>query len=399
MKRRVFEEIETAWLNSPLTCEKRHDTKPNTLGVVQMDNLKARISNIYVNLQSLLEYLSSQGIKPKLKIGASAQVEEITFSIPVGRYQTNWFIRVCLATNSVAISGGVTKTFFGHNVWVFNNEYVQLVAILGIVGRQLDQVVGLRLPGSLFHWGFPDISIERVELTNHHVLPETETQFSAIKKIDKLFVVLFPKRRHLYGDTLDLPGITSIGRTKSTKECRVYDPTEKYNLKPEHVSQESWDALFVECRRDLRVEMIMSDREIAQWGMATVEAWRDSAKIQAYLEMKYHRFGLSVAHNTSMETFLPADVRATNPTFVDYARYWFTAGKRGLAPNKRSGSNNRFRKYMESKGFNINATFERHKLLAHGLHDYLRPSCRSELSPELRGDYELFYHWWENGSD
>ena len=153
-----------------------------------MDNLKARIRNIHVNLQSLLEYLSSQGIKPKLKIGASAQVEEITFSIPVGRYRANWLIRVCLATSSMTISGGVTKTFFGHNVWVFNNEYVQLVAILGIVGRALDRVVGLRLPQSLLHWGFPDISIERVELTNHHVLPEPETQFSAIKKIDTLFV-------------------------------------------------------------------------------------------------------------------------------------------------------------------------------------------------------------------
>lgn len=364
-----------------------------------MDNLKARICNIHINLQDLLEYLSSQGIKPKLKIGPLAQVEEITFSIPVGRYGTNWFIRACLATNSVSISGGVTKTFFGHNVWVFNDEYVQLEAILGIVGRALNRVVGLRLPESLFHRGFPDIFIERVELTNHHVLPEPETQRTAIKKIDTLFIVQFPKRRHLYGDTLDLPGVTSIGRTKSTKECRVYDPTEKYNLKPEHVSQELWDALFAECRRDLRVEMIMSEREIAQLGMATVEAWQDSAKIQTFLEKKYHRFGLSVAHNTSMDTLLPADVRATNPTFVDYARYWFTAGKRGLAPDKRSGSYNRFRQYMESKGFNINATFERHKLLAHGLHDYLRPSCRSELSSSLSGDYELFYHWWENGGD
>ena len=364
-----------------------------------MDNLKARISNTYINIQSLFEHLSSEDIKPKAKIGASAQVEEITFSVPVGRYRTNWFVRVCLATNSVTISGGVTKTFFGHNVWVFNNEYVQLRAILGIVVRRLARIEGLKLPATALKGDYSEVAVERVELTTHHVLPEQETQFSAINKTDMLFKVLFPKRRHRYGDTLDQPGVTSVGRTKSTKECRVYDPNEKYRLKPAHISQETWDALFANCKRELRAEMIMSDREIAQLEMAAVDAWRDTGKILEFLEKKYRRFGLSVAHNTSIDVLLPADVLETNPTFVDYARYWFTAGERGLAPNKRSGSYNRFRKYMESKGFNINVTFERHKLLAHGLHDFLRPSIRAELPASLRGNHELFCHWWKNEED
>ena len=361
-----------------------------------MDNLKARFSNAYVNVQTLFEGLSSDGIKPKAKIGASAQVEEITFSVPVGRYRTNWFVRVCLESNSVTISGGVTKTFFDHNAWVFNNEYVQLKAILDIVVRRLARIEGLRLPLRLLQGDFSDVAIERVELTNHHVLPEQETQFSAINKVDTLFKVLFPKRRHRYGDTLDQPGVTSIGRTKSTKECRVYDPNEKYRLKPAHVSQETWDALFANCKRELRVEMIMSDREIVQLEMTSVDAWQDNSRIQEFLEKKYRRFGLNVAHNTLMDVLLPADVLATNPTFVDYARYWFTAGERGLAPNKRSGSYNRFRTYMESKGFNINVTFERHKLLAHGLHDFLKPSLRAELPSLLRCNPDLFYRWWEN---
>lgn len=360
-----------------------------------MDNLKARFSSVKFQIVQLLAALAVAGITVAVRYGKHSSIEDIRFSIVVGRYKERWLIRLYPEAGSLTFSGGVTKTFFDNNLWVFNNEYAQLQAIIGIVALRLAEIEGITLPESLAAGSFESVAVERVELTNHHVLPPDITQSEAIDRTDRLFMVLFPNSRDRDGDTLDKPGTTSLGKSKSTKSCRVYDPTVKFAKRPAHVSEAAWDKLTSACARHLRVEMILSKRDIEHWGLQTVAAWQDREKILGCLAKKYQRCGLSVAYQTSAVSLLPAEVRATNPTFEDYARYWITDRKRGSAPNKRSGSANRFRQYMENKGFNINVSLERHLHLAHGLDAILRPELRADLSDDLRRDQELFGLWWK----
>lgn len=356
-----------------------------------MDNLKARINNATFHITKLRTALSKKNIKVSVRYDAQSAIEDIRFSILVGKHKERWLIRIYPKTNSITFSGGVTKTFFGHNLWVFNNEYVQLVAIIGIVTDRLSELDGITLPDSVIDAAL----VERVELTNHFVLPQTITQSAAIDRTDKLFMVLFPGRRDRDGDTLDKPGTTSIGKSKSTKVCRVYDPSTKFAKRPLHIPPQAWAKLTNACKDHLRIETILHKRDIEQLGLQTVAAWEEQDKIQAYLMKKYQHYGLTIDYKTNSNKLLPDDVQTTNPTFVEYARHWFTNGKRGTSPNKRSGAYNRFRKYMLDKGFNINVPFDRHQHLTHGLHDILKPDLRADLSINVRSNEELFSRWWE----
>lgn len=363
-----------------------------------MDNLKARIDSVAFQIDELRAALAAANIKVSIRYGTNLGVEEIRFSCLVGEHNERWLIRLYPDKGSLTFSGGVTKTFFGHNLWVFDNEFQQLQAIIGIVVKRLSTIDGLSLPKSLLAGSYESVSVERVELTNHFALPEDIDQAAAIERIDTMFKVLFPDRRDRDGDTHEKPGTTSIGKSKSTKVCRAYDPSTKFAHKPEHVPAESWAALTAVCGRHLRVELIMDKREIGQSGFTTVGGWHDKDKILAYLQKKSERYGLNVRYQASKEILKPSDVRATSERIFEYAQYWFTDGERGKKPSTRSGTYTRFKQYMASKGFNINIPFVRHVLLAHGLHEVLRPEARAELPNSIRQDVNLFRQWWRRSN-
>src|ERR1017187_5288895 len=193
-----------------------------------MDNLKARMSNVKFQIDQLQAALAAEGIKVSVKYNTNSAVEEIRFSIVVGKHKERWLIRLYPALGSLTISGGVTKTFFGHNLWVFNNEYVQLQAIIGILAKRLSEIQGITLPDTLGAGLFDSVLVERVELTNHHALTPPLTQAKAISRVRTTFKVLAPNRLGGQPDTFDDPGAPAIGTNKSTKECRVYDPTVKF---------------------------------------------------------------------------------------------------------------------------------------------------------------------------
>lgn len=144
-----------------------------------MDNFKGRISNIKFRVEELRTALASASIKFSVRHGTGGALEDIRFSIVVGKHKERWLIRLYPKAGSLTFSGGVTKTFFGHNLWVFNNEYVQMRAIIGILARELGNIGGITLPDSLRKGLFDDVSVERVELTNHFSLPPAITQAQA----------------------------------------------------------------------------------------------------------------------------------------------------------------------------------------------------------------------------
>lgn len=361
-----------------------------------MDNLRAGIKGVTFDMRELRASLAKAKIKPSIKYDEEQRILEIRFSSPVGKHRERWLFRLYPQRDYLTLSGGVTKTFFGHNLWVFNNEYEQLKAITKIVTDRLSELEGIRLPDSPSTGSFGAVVVERVELTNHFALPAGITLQEAIERLDRLFKALFPKRRDRDGDTFhDEPGTTSIGKNKSSKVCRVYPAAVKFGDAPRHMSAIAWSALVEACVRHLRIEVIMQPRDLVRLGLQSVEAWRDSSKVKSFLANKYRHYGLTVAYQTSADDLSPPEVRETNPTFVEYARHWFTDGVRGTPPNKRSGSANRFRQYMLEHGYNIKLPFAHHEYLAHGLHDYLDPAQRVVLSEDVRRHRDLFEKWWE----
>ena len=355
-----------------------------------MDNLTFRISNLGYDVPTLLSALEARDINVTQKSIARPKTKLILFSVPVGRFAARWLFRLNLTDRSVSCSGGVTKTFFGHNLWVFNNECDQLCAITEIVSARLAEIDGIALPDSLLD----AITVERVELTNHFILPPPWTHWDAIGQANSLFMVLFPKLHDPDGKTVDDPGTASIGKNKSSKVCRVYDPCKKFKDRPVHVTPESWATLTSECANHLRVEVMMMPRDVKRLKLEHVDAWQDTAKIADYLAKKHKHFGLTVDYKAEAGALTPAAVKKTNPTFVEYARYWFSDGERGTAPNKTSGSANRFRQYMEERGFNINVPLKHHVHLTHGMHEFLDPALRADIPQEVRANKELFGQWW-----
>lgn len=81
-----------------------------------MDNLTYRIADVDINATVLTKTLKDLGIPMSQKTIPKQKDETITFSLPIGKYQCRWMFRYSLKRRSITCSGGVTKTFFAHNV-------------------------------------------------------------------------------------------------------------------------------------------------------------------------------------------------------------------------------------------------------------------------------------------
>ena len=373
-----------------LSCAVKY-TRPH-----HMDNLLARINGITVRLKTLRNALAAAKIKPKVGFDDESGVETVYFSIPVGLYQSRWLVRIFPAKHCLTISGGVTTTFFGHNVWVFNNEHVQLTTIIGIVSAALARIEGIELPGSLFAGSFESVAPERVELTNHFRLPFGVGHYVAIDALDDMLMLLYPRSHFRNGQTHEKPGVTGVGRTKKSRRCRIYDPNDKFADRPPHVAEQAWLDLHQCCLRQLRVEVIMHESEIRSAGLGTVSAWKDTSVIADWQKRKYRRLGLTFRAETNSGVLTPESILgAGRPSFVAPAQEWLGGAKASELFPAKSGARNRFRQFMEGHGYNINVPFAKHPLLAHGLHDVLRLENRAELPDCVRRDQSLFRHWWK----
>jgi hypothetical protein len=356
-----------------------------------MDNLKVKLSNIQLDCDRFIDGLTAQGMQVTARYGAGRHIAAIKFSCPMGKFKERWLISVEPRSARLTVSGGVTKTFFGHNLWVFNNEGVQLKTILGILVRRISKLDGLALSQSP-----QDISIERVEVTNHFALPPSVEPSEAINKLDVLFKALFAGRSFRNGETLEAPGTIGVGLSKSNRICRIYDPD--WKERPSHISAESWNQLVGACDRHLRVENIILSRDMQRWELGSVSAWEDDTKIREYLEDRFRYLGLSFEYKFDIDG--PCnDALSLNQKFLEYAFHWASEGKRGVEPDKRSGSYGRFKKRMEELGFDVTVSFLRHELLAHGMHDILKPAMRADLPMEVRTNAELFDFWWREEED
>lgn len=353
-----------------------------------MDNLSYRIVGVQIDVPALVQYLQAMGVPVSRKSIPKQKDELITFSLPIGNHNCRWMFRCSLKNRSIACSGGVTKTFFGHNVWVFTNEFEQLLAIIAIIAVDLQKIRGVTLPAHL-----SSVTVERVEVTRHHGLDGLMSKRQAIDLLAAMFMAIFPRRHFRNGATHNEPGTTGIGLNKSTRVCRVYDPILKFEEKPAHVQEDMWVALRNECERHLRVELMFAKRELQSAGLSTVAAWRDHALVEQLVEKRYKDYGLSVAFSTKALRF--EEVIATNPAFVEAARFFFTEGKRGTLIDMRNGSSNRFKQYMAAKGYRIDVPFGHHRHLAHGLSAFLQPRLAAELSDDLRANRNLFSFWWQ----
>jgi hypothetical protein len=354
-----------------------------------MDNTRILLANVRLNIPKLERALLAQDIDVTLRHARHSNKPNMLFSFPVGRYKCRWLFKYYKTANCLTCSGGVTKTLFGHNVWVFNNEAEQLRAIVHILTAGLSEFEGLLLPSTV-----KDVTIEHAELTNHFGASELG-QSAAIKQLDQFFSTRYPTRRYNCLNANGEPYITGIGKQKSTRVCRAYDPCVKFDKRPEHISEEAWKSLAEACTDHIRVEIMFEKEELRRLGLDKIEGWENREYIESILDHKFAFFGLSTRYSDAIDTITPADVRSTNPTFVEAARYWFTAGQRGQPINKRSGSANRFRQFMEERGYDVNVPFAKHVGLTHGLQDILKPALRADLSIEVRRNSELFGQWWK----
>lgn len=360
-----------------------------------MDNTSFRILDTTINSFELVTALAQRKIKVTHRTDPKRNTEEILFSLPIGPYKGRWLYRVNLTDRSIGCSGGVTTTFFGHNLHVFTNEAAQLRAITQIVSNPLRDLTGLLLPEQF------EPVIERAELTRHHIIPDSIDKADALRRIDQMQMVLLPSRYSNEGRTLDNPGTIRIGKSKSSRACRTYDPCIKFiqkknNGRPAHIPVEAWTSLCNAIEWHLRVEIMFNKRELESAGLDTIAGWEDSATVMRLLESRYQRFGLSVAFRADQDGFTPASVYAKHPTFVEYAKHFFSNGKKGSAFNPRSGSTPRYKKYMLEHGYDVDVPFARHEFLVHGLHEVLRPDRAAELPLELRRNPDLFRQWWNN---
>jgi hypothetical protein len=359
-----------------------------------MDNTTFRIVDTAVELSELAAALAQRKVKVTQRTDPKKNSEEMLFSLPIGPYKARWLFRIDLTERSIACSGGVTKTFFGHNLHVFANEAVQLRVITQIVSNGLRGLPGLVLPDAF------EPVIERAEVTRHHTLPGEIDKADAQRRLDLMQMTLLPSRYSNEGRNHDNPGTTRIGKTKSSRACRIYDPGVKFDDKlkdkgrPPHIPVESWSALCAAVERDLRVELMFNKRELEAAGLDTIAGWEDAAVVKRLLENRYQRFGLSVNFRADQQGFTPQSVHAERPTFVKYAQHFFSKGTKGSAPNPRSGATPRYKKYMLEHGYNVDVPFERHEFLVHGLHEILRADRAAALPLDLRQNADLFGQWW-----
>lgn len=356
-----------------------------------MDNLSFRIPHVKVDTTKLKATLIGLGINVTSKTVVKQGCELVMFSMPVGPHKCRWLFRINLTDNTIACSGGVTKTFFGHNVWVFKNEATQLATIMGIVRDALLKIDGMTLECTDSY----AFLIERVELTNHYVLPNDVSLAEALGKIDLLFLTLFP-RSYSKPEGVDNvnPGTIRFGSTKGSRVICAYDPLSKFQAKPSSLPMLLWVSLLASCAGKLAVDLALSERELHPYGLTTLEGWENGRKVEYLVALRYVKLGLSVEFEASNEHFKPRDVQIFNPAFVSHARHWFSAGAKGAPPQPGSGAANRFKQYMLTYGFCTDVTYAQHKFLVHGLHDVFVPESSAELPPELKRNQTLFGEWW-----
>lgn len=353
-----------------------------------MDNATITISDVGVEPSNLAAGLSTSKIKLTRRTDPAVNGEQMLFSMPVGRYKQRWLFRVHSAAGTVTCSGGVTKTFFGHNLYVFTNEGEQLEAITRILIDSLRALPGLTFAAA------PPVSVDRAELTRHHELPPEVAKNDALAKLDRMQMVLLPSRYSNEGRTLDDPGTIRIGKTKSSRVCRIYDPAIKFAKRPRHIPQDSWAALCRSREHELRVEVMLNKRELKAAGLDTIAGWFDYGKVLALIETRYRRFGLSVAFCADSKGLSQEKLRKEHRSWVEYAWFFFSGGENGSAPNPRSGATARYKRYMLSHGYCVDIPLSRHVHLAHGLHEYLQPSKPAGIAAVLKGDKALFLKWW-----
>lgn len=353
-----------------------------------MDNLTFRVVDIAVEPAELAEEFAQRKVKLTHRRNPALKLAEMLFSLPIGPYKARWLFRINLTNHTITCSGGVTKTFFGHNVYVFTNEAAQLRAITQIVSNALRGLPGLVLPQEF------EPVIERAEVTRHHALPVGIAKVDAQRRIDLMLMTLLPRRYSNEGRNHDDAGTTRIGKSKSSRAFRCYDPNVKASSRPDHIPVDSWAALCNACRNDLRVEFMFNKRELQSAGLLAISGWDDTSAVERLLKSRYQRFGLSVRFKADQAGFTPASVYATNPSFVEYARHFFKNGGSGTAPNPRSGATARYKSFMLGHGYFVDVPFDRHQHLIHGLHEVFRADRAVELAPEIRSDRHLFGQWW-----
>jgi hypothetical protein len=360
-----------------------------------MDNLTYRLPLISFDVPTLEACLESRGIYVTPRTHPKTRHKLLLFSLKIGKHRVLRLYRINLTLGTISCSGGVTTLFFGHNVWVYKRELVQIKTLIMLEAAELGKIDGIVLPAS------PEsvATVLRVEITRHHALPADVTPFAAIDAVNLMLMAMHPNSRFRNGDSFDDPGVTGLGRNKSARRCRVYDPASKFDKKPSHISDESWHALKVACHQHLRVEIMFGYRELLAAGLSTVAAWENAAKLEQMMTKRYAKYGLCVRFKADKAGMSPSEVAATNPRFVEPARHWFTAGARGTPLNARSGTYGRFRNFMAAHGYRIAVPFAWHGYLRHGLHDALQSESSAELPPELRDSAELFGRWWLNASD
>jgi hypothetical protein len=353
-----------------------------------MDNLTFDLLDVAIDVPALADCLVTQKVKLTRRTDPELGLELLLFSLPVGPHRMRWLFRANPLTGRVTCSGGMTKTLYGHNVWVFGDEAMQLDAITRIMAQGLRSIVGLTLSRDA------GIEVKRVELTRHHELPDGVGKAEALRRLDQMLMTLLPGRYSNEGRNHDAAGTTRIGKTKSSRIFRSYDPASKFGRRPAHVSQIIWDELCQACARHLRLEFMFNKRELQAAGLDAVTAWEDAALVERLLESRYRRFGLSVAFRADQQGLTPKAIWDKHPSFVEPARYFFTDGVRGFGSNPRNGGNARFKRFMLDHGYCVDVPFARHGFLVHGLHEVLRHERAAELPPRLAVNQELFGRWW-----
>lgn len=340
------------------------------------------------DVDQVCERLRLHNVRVTRTSATSSSPPTIRFSLAIGPWRARWLFRIDENAGTINCSGGVTNTFFGHNVMVPRNEAIQLRVILQIVREALAGVgiaVSLRVD---------DYVIKRVEITHHFRLPEGVPVADAVARLARHFKALRGKASFQNGSDLHQPGTVGVGASKSKRECRAYDPMQKFGMRPRGIDNYDWDQMFALVKGRVRIEMILNARELHRSGLDAVAGWDDAAVVAEVLNQKYRKLGLTVAFHASLSKRTTDSIVLAHPTFEPYLRHWMTAGRKGHAPKIRSGSTTRFKRLLRGLGFNVNVAYAFHHFLAHGLHAVLQLGrvCRI---PRMLQHSTAFARWWE----
>jgi hypothetical protein len=111
-----------------------------------MDNTTFRIVDVAVEPSELAAALQDRKVKLTRRTDPTGNGELMLFTLPVGRFKQRWMYRIYPTERAVVCSGGVTKTLYSHNAWVFNDEAVQLRAVTKMVANAIADLPGLHVP-------------------------------------------------------------------------------------------------------------------------------------------------------------------------------------------------------------------------------------------------------------